>query len=558
MLILFSLLMGSLFGQLVEYPVPSSNFTANFCNFPLAWEACRGKSVPITVVSKSLNRQDSMLLCQLVPKGCFQTMKLSQFIGDAKSAKPGVALLLEEPTPTSYKGLLRCISQQISMGSVVVVPALFKEMNSAHGSKAWRLFLERASALGAVIVGAHGPSMVIGDLDFIRQFPIDLFAYVDIEDEGYPNANVRLKGRLESCALPVAAGLALYKGSHPMLSSKQLKSELRRYSKKAIWGDVKLTNGNDVLHFSIIKPTDSSFNVEVAKHSNVNAKLNSKFYGRYFDAGLFVAHHSYKPNEWSYGVLQLDSLRLIGTGKGIKVAILDHLFSCADTAITKHYVNPGSVFPSVRYDQGNEGHGTWMARKLLDVAPEVSIIPIRITDTNYMASCVGYVKGIDYALNQGANIISLSHQPVDPSEQAMLDSAIDRASLMNVFFVYIHYSGSRNDVVKTTPIEFVTEKTSTSSINVIGTGFNDENEFPFTWGFSQTAPIVAGVIALIKERSPSLSNEQILHILRQSYKIGTDGVRYLDAKNAIRRVSQEAGYGVKIGERSSLKPLFSN
>lgn len=536
LLMLLCLLAGNLFGQSGHYPTPTSSFTANFCNFPLAWEASNGKAAPITIITEQLSKRDSTYLCRLVPNGKIRSVRPSHLAEDTKSTQGGITLLLEEPKPEAYVGLLKGIKQQLKQDNAVVLPAIFSEMDSTHCTKEWAQLLQEASAAGAIVVGAHGPSLVIGDLAFIHPLPIDVFSYVDIEEEGYPNARIRLKGNLERGAIPVAAALALRKGNEPQLTSQKLKDELRKYSSKAIWGDLRLQNGDEVFHFSIIKPNEKSFEAEIARHSEYNGKLEGKLYGSYFDAGKLVAHRSLMPNEWSYGILQVDSLRQLGTGKGVKVAILDHLFSSNDTSITKRYVTPGSAFPSLRYDEGNEGHGAWMARKLLDIAPEVSIIPVRITNEKYRSTCEGYVKGIDYALSQGANVISLSHQPVDSSEMAILDSAIARTSKQNACMVYIHYYGSRGDVVKTTPIEFADAKSNDKSINIIGTGFNGEKEFPFTWGFSQTAPMVAGVVALMKEKNPALSNEQVVRILRESHKTNKDGVNYLDAMKAVRSI----------------------
>lgn len=533
---LLCLLAGSLFGQSGRYPVPSSSMMTNFCNFPLAWEASNGKAAPITIITEALGKSDSTFLCELVPNGTIRSVKLARLAEDTKSNKGGITLLLEEPKPDAYPSLLSSIKQRIMQGSAVVLPAIFSEMDSTHCTKAWAMLLQEASAAGAIVVGAHDRNLAIGDLAFIRPLPIDVFAFVDIDSEGFPNAKARLKGNLEQAAIPVAAALALRKGNEPRLTAKEIKDELRTYSSKAIWGDLRMQNGDKVVHYALIKPTEKSFEAEIARNAEYNARIEGKLYGSYFDAGQLVAHRSFSPNEWSYGVLQVDSLHRISTGKGVKVAILDHLFSSSDTSITSHYINPGSAFPSLRYDEGGEGHGAWMARNLLDIAPDVSIIPVRISNERHRSTCEGYVRGIDYALSQGANVISLSHQPVDSSEMAMLDSAIARASKQNACFVYIHYDGSRGDVVKTTPIEFADAASNATSVNVIGTGFTGEKAFPFTWGFSQTAPIAAGVVALMKEINPALSNEQVVRILRESHKTNKDGVNYLDAMAAIRRV----------------------
>lgn len=537
LLLLLCIIAEGLLGQTKQYPAPSASFTANYCGFPLAWESSKAKAAPITVVTDKLDQADSVMLQQLVPDASIRTVAYTDFINQKikKNSQAGVMVILTEPQQASYPMLLKAIKHHIQQGNAVVLPAVFREMNTEHCSDKWQQLLKQASSAGAVVVGAHGSSLVIGDIAFIRPLPIDVFALVELDDEGYPNAKIRLKGQLESAAIPVAAGIAIKKGMAPKLSSQEMKNELRKYSSTAIWGDIESREGNEVSHFSIIKPNSQSFDKEAAEQASYGAKLAERYEGRYFDAGLFVTHHTFSSKEWSHGVLKLDALQRLGTGKGIKVAILDHFFASDDSTITRHYVTPGSAYPKVCYNDGGEGHGAWMAGHLLDIAPEVSIIPVRITDEKYRVSCAGFVKGIDYAISQGADIISLSHQPVKRSERAILDSAIARASAKNICFVYVHYDGDRNDVVRTSPIEFVEQPNSTATINIIGTGFKNENSFPFTWGFSQTAPIVSGVIALMKEKNPQLTTSEIVSILSDSYNENQKGFRYLDAEKALRK-----------------------
>ena len=108
---------------------------------------------------------------------------------------------------------------------------------------------------------------------------------------------------------------------------------------------------------------------------------------------------------------------------------------------------------------------------------------------------------------------------------------MQRATEAGVSIVYIHYYGNRSDVIVSKPIEFA-EKDK-DYIYVIGTGFIDEETFPNTWGVSQTAPIVAGVIALMKELNPDLSPVEIKDILLKSGNRISSGYKILDACKAV-------------------------
>ena len=202
--------------------------------------------------------------------------------------------------------------------------------------------------------------------------------------------------------------------------------------------------------------------------------------------------------------------------------------------------NPGSVLkgtPVFDPDIG-AGHGTWMTRDLVKVAPGVKIMPVRFCGSGIFGDADLYIKGIEYAAANGADIISISHQPIPKEKQNEFDLAVAKAAEKNVTLVYIHYRGARDEVVVSNPIEFAAYDKDNRKVYVIGTNFIDDSSFPYTWGFSQTAPIVSGVIAMMKEVNPKLTPLEIDHILLKSVNKTPDGYPVLDAVKAVKHAKK--------------------
>ena len=72
-------------------------------------------------------------------------------------------------------------------------------------------------------------------------------------------------------------------------------------------------------------------------------------------------------------------------------------------------------------------------------------------------------------------------------------------------------------------------------VYIIGTKFLEKGS-SFTWGVSHTAPIVAGVIALLKEVKPDLRPDEIKKILLESSKKTYDGYPILDSSKALQNI----------------------
>ena len=88
------------------------------------------------------------------------------------------------------------------------------------------------------------------------------------------------------------------------------------------------------------------------------------------------------------------------TGKNVKVAVLD-------TGVNSNNVIASNDFTGSNTVDEN-GHGTKIAEIILAMAPDVQIINAKVLDKNGKGSEASVVAGINYAVEQNANIISLS------------------------------------------------------------------------------------------------------------------------------------------------------
>ena len=152
-----------------------------------------------------------------------------------------------------------------------------------------------------------------------------------------------------------------------------------------------------------------------------------------------------------------------------------------------------------------------MAEDLVMVAPGVKIMPIVIAGGSFNGDPGLMIKAIKYAVENGADIISCS-QPAIKGDQTALDSAIGYAISRGVSVVYINYKGGNKDVIVPGIVEFDAFNKNEERVNIVGTNFYSR-ESPITWGVSHSAPIISGVIAIIKEAKPGITPNEITQLL---------------------------------------------
>jgi subtilisin family serine protease len=122
-------------------------------------------------------------------------------------------------------------------------------------------------------------------------------------------------------------------------------------------------------------------------------------------------------------LLGLPQARRCATGAGITVAVLDTGIDVTHPALAGHLspdawnaLTGGSDVADVGSgrDDGNGlvdkmvGHGTHVAGIVLQTAPDSTILPIRVLDSNGVGDAFFLAAGIFYAIDHGARVINLS------------------------------------------------------------------------------------------------------------------------------------------------------
>jgi serine protease len=140
--------------------------------------------------------------------------------------------------------------------------------------------------------------------------------------------------------------------------------------------------------------------------------------------GAAAAHPSGEPNDpcfryqWHLRQLGLPDAWKLGTGKGVVVAVIDTgVTKVADLADTKFV--PGFNFLSNNANAADDhGHGTHVAGTIAQstnnklgvagVAPDVSIMPLKVLSAKGSGSVAGIAQAIRWAADHGANVINMS------------------------------------------------------------------------------------------------------------------------------------------------------
>ena len=519
---------------------PAPDFSINFCNFPHAWIESKGKNISVGIIlSEKEDKEDWVKkVSSLASEADVVRIEREAFLaGDSSVFEHQVILLARSIEETDHDKAINSIKTCRERDIVFILPGYFGPMEQEKDYSRWQEFVKKASESGAVIVGAYGMMYQLGNLSFWKKIPVDIFALHDgVGGDSLWGTESLIERNLERPSYLVAGAAALLRSKHPGLSCEEIRDIFRERGKKIIWmvADIKWRNDEDWLRAWPVLNREILRQKEKQLQEN-NHKIVEIFEGNCLDAAMIMGLEPMVDGDWSRKALNLSKARKTATGKGVIVAILDHMFEPEDWSLKDRVIKPGSVLEGapVFDPETGLGHGTWMAQELVRVAPDVKIMPVRFCGRGRYGKADLYIKGIEYAAENGADIISISHQPLPPDRQADFDRAIEEAAKKGVTLVYIHYQGKRKDVVVTKPIEFAPYYKSSEYVYVIGTNFVDESKFPMTWGVSATAPMVSGVIAMMKELNPKLTPQQIREILLKSGRELESGGKVLDAVKAL-------------------------
>ena len=263
-------------------------------------------------------------------------------------------------------------------------------------------------------------------------------------------------------------------------------------------------------------------------------------------------------NRWAYDLINSAEVNASGiTGSGIRIALLDNGIDTRDPKIGSKVIARFDATHSVsgQYDHGTGTSSIIAADPIPEagiggVAPGASILDVRVC-LNTQCRNEWIVDGLKWAIDNDADVISMSiaGSGIDPAVTQLINDAITQGiSVVTAAgnqacaptFSYGNQTSNRNCTQTTMPISFpgglsipglitvgaigrdLTRNSYSnfgSFVDVVAPGTDVATIYPwgpnaYFGGTSAATPIVAGIVALIKQASPNLMPTQIQAVLQ--------------------------------------------
>ena len=238
----------------------------------------------------------------------------------------------------------------------------------------------------------------------------------------------------------------------------------------------------------------------------------------------------------AFAGLGLSEASLLATGDGVVVAVLDTGVDASHPLLVGRV---GAGFDMIDDDADATddvngidddgdgfvdeafGHGTFVAGVIAQIAPDATIIPVRVLDADGGGALHTVVEGIDFAVESGADVINMSFGLVAKSDSKALKEALKRARKAGVVVVAAAGNDADDDERYPAAIKNIVSVTATDSSGTTLAGFSSRGKWVdvaapgegvvsampggsyAAWdGTSMAAPIVSAQFALLIELRP--------------------------------------------------------
>lgn len=136
----------------------------------------------------------------------------------------------------------------------------------------------------------------------------------------------------------------------------------------------------------------------------------------------------------------------VSTGAGVKVGILDWGFGFEEH---EGLYAGGKDFTSYSYHEDNfnhtSEHGFWMAQTLKEVAPDAEVYALGTFVPDSEEEWVdAMIDAVHWAMDEGIDILTLSHQEISDENRQRFDAEIDKAVEQGIVTTFIHYDNPNN------------------------------------------------------------------------------------------------------------------
>ncbi|MCL6604465.1 MAG: S8 family serine peptidase [Paenibacillus sp.] len=244
-------------------------------------------------------------------------------------------------------------------------------------------------------------------------------------------------------------------------------------------------------------------------------------------------------SQWNFQAVKPVTMWSKGyTGTAVKVAVIDSgIYAHPELAIAG---GVSTVDYTTSYNDDN-GHGTHVAgiiaaksngAGIVGVAPSVQLYAVKSMDSNGDGTLQDVLEGIDWAIQNHMDIINLSLGSAYSSDS--LKDIVDQAYAAGIVLVgsagnsgagtnTINYPAKYDSVIAVSAIDVnqaradfsstgVENEVAAPGVDIISTA--PGGGYAKVSGTSQAAPHIAGMLALMKQENPLLSNVQLRENLR--------------------------------------------
>jgi len=258
-----------------------------------------------------------------------------------------------------------------------------------------------------------------------------------------------------------------------------------------------------------------------------------------------------------FSVHGIGAAQELSRGRGARVGILDHYFGTE--------VHPELYAGSANFlgDDAAEKlttiaeHGYWMAKTLREIAPEVEIFALNAASRDESQRADAISRAVDWAIEHDLDILTHSHRKFSIEAREIVDAAVERAHEAGIVTVFIHYGHPENLLPGglfpaledgREPDVFVLHYDYSVLFTewyaeLQQTGKSARGYTPFL-SISSTAPVTAGVVAMMRSLDPGLSPARCREILRSTARPmtfeGKDVPRALDAAAAVEKAAGDS------------------
>jgi subtilisin family serine protease len=255
--------------------------------------------------------------------------------------------------------------------------------------------------------------------------------------------------------------------------------------------------------------------------------------------------------EWHLGKIQAPDAWSITTGSASTiVAVVDSGVAPNQPDLAGKLLNGYNFYAGTTNWADDNGHGTAVAGSaaaqgnnglgVAGVAWNVMILPVKVADSTGYATYSNMAKGLTFAADQGARVINISM--AGTSSSSTLQSAVTYAWNHNCLIFAaagndatssLHYPAACNYATAVSATQSDDSLASFSdfgnyiALSAPGVGIwttNRDGTYGSWSGTSFSAPITAGIAALVLSFNPQLSNAAVLDLLKHNADdLGTAG-----------------------------------